>query len=47
VSAPQNTRFFQAAHATPSCFRHALKPQKSCGTGFTGETALITELRPR
>jgi hypothetical protein len=47
VSHPQNTRFFQAAHEIPWCFQHALKAQKSCGTGFTGETALITELRPR
>jgi len=47
VSSAQNTRFFQAAHETPECFEHTLKAQKSCGTGFTGETDLITELRPR
>jgi hypothetical protein len=47
ISQAQNTRFYQAAHDTPTCFQHTLQPQKLCGTGFSAETALITELRPR
>jgi len=47
VSKEQRTRFFQAAHVRPSCFPSPLAPKNSCGTGFSGETAIITELPPR
>ena len=47
VSAEQNTRFFQTAHQRPTCFGSTLQPKVSCGTGFSGETAIITELLPR
>lgn len=47
VSAEQNTRFFQTAHQRPSCFGSTLRPKVSCGTGFSGEARIITELAPR
>jgi hypothetical protein len=46
VSKKKETRFNQDAHEKPWCFPNALKPQKSCGTGFAGDTAIITELAP-
>jgi hypothetical protein len=47
VSAEQNTRFFQTVHQRPSCFGSTLRPKVSCGTGFSGEATIITELAPR
>jgi len=47
VSKKKDARFWQVAGAKPSCYPHALKPEKSCGTGFTGNTAIITELAPQ
>ena len=47
VSKKKNTRFDQVTHETPACFPHALKPENSCGTGFSGGAAIITELAPR
>jgi hypothetical protein len=47
VSAEQNTRFFQTVHQRPSCFGSTLQPKVSCGTGFSGEARIITELVPR
>jgi hypothetical protein len=44
VSKKKETRFDQDAHQRPWCFPHALKPQKSCGTGFHDDTMIITEL---
>lgn len=46
VSKKKQTRFDQDAHETPWCFRHALEPKKSCGTGFDGGAVIITELPP-
>jgi hypothetical protein len=47
VSTKKSTRFWQVAHQTPWCYPDAVKPEKSCGTGFTGDVAIITELPPR
>lgn len=47
VSKKKNTRFDQVAHETPSCYPHALKPEKSCGSGFSEGAAIITELPPQ
>jgi hypothetical protein len=47
VSKKKNTRFDQVAHDTPVCFPRTLKPEKSCGTGFSEGAAIITELAPR
>jgi ADYC domain len=46
VSKKKETRFNQDAHEKPWCFPHALKPKKSCGTGFAGGAVIITELPP-
>jgi hypothetical protein len=47
VSTKKATRFEQRLHVKPSCFPHALKPEKSCGDGFDDGAVLITELAPR
>lgn len=47
VSKKKNTRFHQVVHQTPSCFPHAVKPEKSCGTEFSEGAAIITELPPQ
>ena len=47
ISKKTETRFFEVAHQKPWCYPHALKHQKSCGTGFTAGTEIITELAPR
>jgi hypothetical protein len=47
VSKKKATRFDQVARERPSCYPHTLKPEKSCGTGFSGGAAIITELAPR
>jgi hypothetical protein len=44
VSKKKATRFDQVANERPWCYPHALKPQKSCGTGFEGNGVVITEL---
>jgi hypothetical protein len=46
VSKKKATRFDQVANERPWCYPHALKPQKSCGTGFSDGAAIITELAP-
>lgn len=46
VSKKKSARFSQAAHEKPSCYPHALKPSKTCGTGFGADVAIITELAP-
>jgi len=47
VSQAQNTRFFQRAGVRPPCFPSPLAAKNSCGTGFSGEARIITELPPR
>jgi hypothetical protein len=47
VSKKKETRFHQALRAMPSCFPHAVKPEKSCGTEFGDGAVLITELTPQ
>jgi hypothetical protein len=47
VSRKENTRFFQIAHRTPSCFQITLDEKNSCGSSFTGEATMITELPRR
>jgi hypothetical protein len=44
ITAAQNTRFSQVAHQTPSCLGTTLKAQASCGSGFTCNVRIITEL---
>lgn len=44
VTSEKNTRFSQVAHQTPSCFGHTLQAQASCGSGFSGDVRIITEL---
>lgn len=46
VSKKKNTRFWQVAHQKPWCFPVTLKPESSCGAGFSGEAKVITELPP-
>jgi len=47
VSKKKATRFDQVTNERPSCYPHTLKPENSCGTGFSGGAAIITELAPR
>jgi ADYC domain-containing protein len=47
VSKKTETRFWEVADQTPSCYPRALKPEKSCGTEFTDGAAIITELAPQ
>ncbi|HMG19875.1 MAG TPA: ADYC domain-containing protein [Kofleriaceae bacterium] len=47
VSKKKNTRFDQVAHTMPTCYPHAVKPEKSCGTEFVGAEVIITELAPQ
>lgn len=47
VSKKKAARFSQTAQGKPWCYPHALKPEKSCGTAFSGEVAIITELAPQ
>jgi hypothetical protein len=47
VSKKTDTRFWQVTARKPSCYPVALKPEKSCGTEFTGGAAIITELAPQ
>jgi hypothetical protein len=47
VSTKKATRFEQTVDVKPSCFPHALKPQKLCGVEFDSGAVLITELAPR
>jgi len=47
VSKKKDTRFDRVVHETPSCFPHAVKPEKSCGTEFSEGAAIITELPPQ
>jgi hypothetical protein len=47
VSKKTETRFWEVLHTKPTCYPHALKPKKSCGTGFSEGAAIITELKPR
>jgi hypothetical protein len=47
VSKKKNARFWQVAGVRPSCYPHALKPQNSCGTGFSEGAVIITELAPQ
>jgi hypothetical protein len=47
VSQKTATRFWQDAHQTPWCYPHALKSENSCGTEFTDDITIITELPPR
>jgi hypothetical protein len=44
VTSAKNTRFSQVAHQVPSCWNHTLTAQASCGSGFTGDVRIITEL---
>jgi hypothetical protein len=46
VSKKKDARFSQVAGEKPSCYPHALKPSKTCGSGFSGNVAIITELAP-
>jgi len=46
VSKKKDTRFDRIVHRMPSCYPHAVKPEKSCGTGFSEGAAIITELPP-
>ena len=46
VSKKKAARFDQDAHIRPWCYPHAVKPDKSCGTGFTTGVTIITELPP-
>ena len=46
VSKKKQARFEQVAQERPWCYPHALEPEKSCGTEFTGGVAIITELPP-
>jgi hypothetical protein len=47
VSKKKQTRFDQVLGQKPTCYPHALKPEKSCGTGFESGATIITELAPR
>jgi hypothetical protein len=47
VSKKTETRFYEVLHRTPTCYPTMLKPEKSCGTGFTDGTEVITELAPQ
>jgi len=47
VAKESQTRFWQVAHARPSCFPGALKAQPACGTSFAAGATIITELPPR
>jgi hypothetical protein len=47
VSKKAETRFWQVLHTKPTCYPHALKRKKSCGTEFSEGAAIITELEPR
>jgi hypothetical protein len=47
VSKRKAARFAQTLQVMPSCFPHALKPEKSCGDGFDDGAVLITELAPQ
>jgi len=47
ISKKAETRFWQVLHTKPTCYPHALKTKKSCGTGFSEGAAIITELQPR
>ena len=47
VSKKKGTRFDQIVDQLPSCYPHAVKPEKSCGTEFTEGAAIITELPPQ
>jgi hypothetical protein len=47
VSKKKAARFSQTGQGLPWCYPHALKTEKSCGTAFSGEVAIITELAPR
>jgi len=46
ISKKREARFSQVANEVPWCYPHALKSKISCGTGFTGDVAIITELPP-
>jgi hypothetical protein len=46
VSKKKYARFWQVAGVRPSCYPNALKPQDSCGTGFSQGAVIITELAP-
>lgn len=47
ISKKKAARFEQVAETRPACYPHALKPEKSCGTEFSGDIAIITELAPQ
>lgn len=47
VSRAEDTRFYRVAHRTPSCFQVTLAAKNSCGTSFSSEGAMITELPRR
>jgi hypothetical protein len=47
ISKKTEARFWQVLHTKPTCYPHALKPKKSCGTEFSQGAAIITELEPR
>jgi ADYC domain len=46
VSKKKSARFSQVAEEKPWCYPHALKPSKTCGSGFSDDVAIITELAP-
>jgi hypothetical protein len=46
VSKKKETRFNQVAGTKPWCYPSSLRTQKSCGGGFSGDVAIITELPP-
>jgi hypothetical protein len=47
VSKKAEARFWQILQTRPTCYPHALKAKKSCGTEFSEGAAIITELEPR
>jgi hypothetical protein len=46
VSKKTQTRFDEVLGVKPTCFPRTLKPEKSCGTGFSDGAVVITELAP-
>ena len=46
VASKPAARFSQLGHHKPWCFPRALQPRSTCGSGFSGNVAIITELAP-
>jgi hypothetical protein len=47
VSTRTAARFSQAVHDKPWCYPTTLKASSTCGSGFSGNVAIITELAPQ